>query len=120
MAEYQLPSDGFDGRAYSGVIKSDGTWVPCEADNEDWQEYEKWVNDPKADPPNKPDPYRSPADGGVAIKLKEGEEAVGCMVDSLPPEPATKPPEQMGPPAPPPAQHVPPPPHAPPPSRDKK
>lgn len=97
-APYQLPSDGHDGRAYSGVIKSDGTWVPCEAGNEDWEEYQKWVNDPKADPPNRPDPYRSPRDGGVTIKLAEGQEAVGCMLDSLPPEPAkpaTPPPTQQ-------------------------
>src|SRR5262245_3307119 len=84
MAEYQLPSDGVNGRPYSGVIKSDGTWVPCAAENEDWDAYVEWAGDYSK---NKPDPYRSPADGGVAIKLAEGQEAVGAMLDSLPPEP---------------------------------
>src|SRR5262245_30175901 len=95
MAEYQLPSDGVNGRPYSGVIKSDGTWVPCAADNEDWDAYVEWVGDYSK---NHPDPYRAPADGGVAIKLKEGEVAVGAMLDSLPPPSANTAP--VDPPAP--------------------
>jgi len=83
-APYQLPSDGVGGRPYSGVIKSDGTWVPCAADNEDWDEYVEWAGDYSK---NHPDPYRSPADGGVAIKLAEGQVAVGAMLDSMPPDP---------------------------------
>ena len=111
-AKYQYPSDGQPGMPpYSGVIRGDGRWVPNDKDNEDWQEYLEWAKDPN----NHCDPYRSPADGGVAIKLQEGEEAVGCMVDSLPPEPTTSSakPEQFGPPAPP--AHTPPPT-----TRDKK
>jgi hypothetical protein len=83
--QYQLPSDGFDHHAYSGVIKSDGTWIPCEHDNEDWAKYEAWLAEDKQ-PPNVPDVYRSPADGGVTIKLKKDQVPVGVMLDSLSPE----------------------------------
>jgi len=84
-AAYQLAWDGYDGMAFSGVIKADGTWVPCAAENTDWDAYQTWVGDKTASPPNKPDPWRAPADGGVAIKLAEGQEAVGSMLYSLPP-----------------------------------
>ena len=106
-APYQLAHDGFDGKAFSGVIKADGTWVPCMADCKDWDEYVKWVSDPKADPPHVPDPWKSPEDGGVAIKLTEDEVAVGSMLMSLPVHkeapPAHTPPPAHVPPSPPPA-----------------
>jgi hypothetical protein len=82
-APYQLASDGVAGRPYSGVIKSDGTWVPCEADNEDWKQYVEWAGDYSD---NHPDPYRHPSQGGVKIVRKEGQVPVGAMLDSLPPE----------------------------------
>lgn len=109
--QFQLASDGFWQVAYSGVIKSDGTWCPCAHGNEDWQDYMDWYGQ-SVD--NRADPWLSPADGGVAIKLKEGEVPVGTMFDSLPPDWQPAPVKADAPPktqvavAPPPA-HVPPP-----------
>ena len=99
MAKYQNASDAVQGMPpYSGVIRDDGRWCPNMAGNKDYAEYVAWAKDAK----NKADPYKSPADGGVAIKLQEGEEAVGAMVDSLPPEPEPKPAAPPAPPASPP------------------
>jgi hypothetical protein len=87
-ANYQHASDSVKGMPpYSGVIRADGRWVPCAAGNEDWAEYLEWAKDEK----NQPDPYRSPEEGGVVIKLQEGEVAVGSMLDSMPPEPEPTP-----------------------------
>lgn len=80
MAEYQLPSDAFDGVARSGVIRGDGKWIPCEAGNPDWYEYVKWL---EASPDNNPEPFRRVEHGGVAIKLEDDQSAVGSMVDSV-------------------------------------
>lgn len=77
---YQLASDGYDGVARSGVIRSDGKWVPCEAGNPDWHEYCDWV---AASDDNNPAPFRAPRDGGVAIKLDPNQSAVGSMRDSV-------------------------------------
>jgi hypothetical protein len=82
-ALFQLASDGFWGEAFSGVIKSDGTWCPCAfhpAGQSDWHDYMAWYAQG-----NKADPWLSPADGGYEIVLKPGEIAVGSMFDSLPP-----------------------------------
>lgn len=85
---YQLASDGFWGNAYSGVIRTaDGAWCPCEYGNADWQGYMDWFAQSLS---NRADPWRSPADGGVAIVLKPGQEAVGSMLDSLPPDPPAR------------------------------
>lgn len=78
---YQLASDGYWGLAFSGVIKADGTWVPCADDHGDWNAYMDWFAQG-----NRADPWLPLADGGVKIVLKEGEVAVGSMLDSLPPE----------------------------------
>lgn len=101
-APYQLAWDGFEGRAYSGVIKSDGTWVPCAADNDDWAEYEEWLGEDK-DPPNRPDAWRSPDEGGVVLKLAKDQIAIGSMLHSLAPARHPSPPaaqHQSVPPAP--------------------
>jgi hypothetical protein len=78
--KYQLPSDGFDGTARSGVIRSDGKWIPAEAGNPDWYEYVKWLEE---SPDNNPDPFLSPDDGGVEIKLEDNQSAVGSMIPSV-------------------------------------
>jgi len=86
MAKYQHASDAVAGMPpFSGVIRSDGKWVANMATSEDWEEYLDWARDGK----NHPDPYKSPSDGGVVIKLEEGQVAYGAMLDSLPPEPTT-------------------------------
>ena len=96
---YQLASDGFDGRAYSGVIRSDGRWVPCAADNQDWEDYQTWL---AADPVNnKPSPWLSLDNGGTQIVLQQDEVPVGSMFDSLPPpEETSAQSEAAGPPMP--------------------
>jgi hypothetical protein len=100
-ALFQLASDGFWGEAFSGVIKSDGSWCPCAfhpAGQSDWHDYMDWYAQG-----NKADPWLSPADGGYLIVLKPGEIAVGSMFDSLPPGYHNPPPtvlEATSPPAP--------------------
>jgi hypothetical protein len=95
-SKYQLPSDGYDRQARSGVIRSDGKWIACAADSKDWDEYEAWL---KEDPEkNRPDPYRSPEDGGVVIKLEKDQVPVGVMLNSLlPPEEPKPAPAQQAP-----------------------
>ena len=78
--KYQLASDGYDGVAYSGVIRSDGKWVPAEAGNPDWHEYCDWLHESED---NVPAPFRSVRDGGLAIKLEPNQSAVGSMLDSV-------------------------------------
>jgi len=104
MAKYQHASDAIEGMPpFSGVIRDDGKWVANMAANPDWQEYLEWAKDPK----NHPDPYKSPANGGVAIKLEEGQLPYGAMVDSMPPEPTTGSAAQAPAPPPPPAAPAP-------------
>ena len=90
-AEYQLASDGYDGSARSGVIRADGKWVPAEAGNPDWYAYMQWLRE---DEENRPAPYASPRDGGVAIKLEPNQSAVGVMKDSIDDEDMPMPPEE--------------------------
>jgi len=80
MAKYQLAADAYEGKPYSGVIRDDGKWIPCEAGNGDWYEYLDWVH---ADEKNRPDPFKSVEDGGIEIKLVEHQKAVGSMVRSV-------------------------------------
>jgi hypothetical protein len=114
-AEYQLASDGFDGKAYSGVIRG-GKFIACAAGSEEWDKYVKWLHEDK-DPPNEPAPYLSPKHGGAVIKLEKGEVPVGTMLDSLPPDYfeklAAEQAKAAGAPAPHAPPHAPPPVHAP-------
>ena len=83
MAEYQHASDAFDGTARSGVIRTlDGRWIACGAEDvsPDWDTYVTWRDTMGS----VTDPYKPPLQGGVAIVLQEGEEAIGSMLDSLP------------------------------------
>jgi len=77
MAQYQLAHDGFDGRAYSGVI-SGGKFIACAHGSQEWADYVKWVGEG-----NKPDPWRSPEDGGQALSVGEGDLVVGSMLYSI-------------------------------------
>lgn len=107
---YQDASDAVPGmNPYSGVIRDDGRWVACAANSDLWDEYLTWAETET----NKRLPFKSPADGGYVIKLQEGEEAYGSMLDSLPPEGETVTPGPMQPPPPPPAGAMPPPPSGP-------
>lgn len=91
MAAYQLPSDGYDGHAYSGVITSAGKWVACAADSPDWDAYVEWTKTEG----NIPDPYKHPDNGGVTIVLDEGQVAYGSMLDSLPADQGGTPPDPV-------------------------
>lgn len=90
-AEYQLASDGYDGSARSGVIRQDGKWIPAEAGNPDWYAYMQWLRE---DEDNRPAPYASPKDGGIAIRLAPNQSAVGVMKDSIDDEEMPMPPEE--------------------------
>lgn len=80
---YQHASDWIPGTPspFSGVIRSDGKWVACAAESQDWEDYLEWASAEG----NVVDPYLSPAAGGVTIVLGEGEVAYGAMLGSLPP-----------------------------------
>jgi hypothetical protein len=77
MAEYQLAHDGFDERAYSGVLRG-GKFIPCEANSKEWDDYMKWFAEG-----NRPDPWRSPVHGGQAISPDKDEVVVGSMFYSI-------------------------------------
>jgi hypothetical protein len=89
---YQHASDWIPGYPpFSGVIRvSDGKFIACAANSQEWQEYLDWA---AADPANVPDPFLSPNAGGVAIVPAEDQPVYGSMLESLPPaDPALAPP----------------------------
>lgn len=87
MAKYQHASDFVEGNPpYSGVIRDDGQWVANKSHSKDWDDYLEWAKD------NDTAPYLSPRNGGMALKLNDGDDAIGSMLDSLPYDPNQPPP----------------------------